>query len=85
MPPSEAVSENSILRLSAIGDVTHGVPVVRATQGQLPNANITWVCGKLLEHNVVAGPAECQSVYIDRTEIEQGVRKPFFHSTSQAP
>lgn len=35
-----------ILRLSAIGDVTHTIAVVRAIQQQLPKAKITWICGK---------------------------------------
>lgn len=35
-----------ILRLSAIGDVTHVIPVVRAIQRQWPECEITWVCGK---------------------------------------
>jgi heptosyltransferase I len=35
-----------ILRLSAIGDVTHVVPVVRAMQKKWPELEITWVCGK---------------------------------------
>lgn len=36
-----------ILRLSAIGDVTHVIPVVLSLQKQLPGAKITWVIGKL--------------------------------------
>lgn len=36
-----------ILRLSALGDVTHVIPVVRAVQKQWPETEITWVCGKL--------------------------------------
>ncbi len=35
-----------ILRLSAIGDVTHVIPVVRAMQQKWPGLEITWVCGK---------------------------------------
>jgi len=35
-----------ILRLSALGDVTHALPVVREIQKQWPDAEITWVCGK---------------------------------------
>ena len=35
-----------ILRLSAIGDVTHVLPVVRTIQKQWPETEITWVCGK---------------------------------------
>ncbi|OEY66592.1 glycosyltransferase family 9 protein [Marinobacter sp. X15-166B] len=36
-----------ILRLSAIGDVTHVVPVVLSLQQQLPEVKLTWVIGKL--------------------------------------
>lgn len=43
-----------ILRISAIGDVTHVVPVVRAIQDSSGDTRITWVCGRL-EHEVVAG------------------------------
>ena len=35
-----------ILRLSAIGDVTHMVPVVRSIQKYWPNTEITWIIGK---------------------------------------
>ena len=35
-----------ILRLSALGDVTHVLPVIRAMQQQWPDVSITWVCGK---------------------------------------
>jgi len=42
------VSEFSIciMRLSAIGDVSHVVPVVHAIRKHLPQAKITWVIGK---------------------------------------
>ncbi|WP_111498269.1 glycosyltransferase family 9 protein [Marinobacter bohaiensis] len=36
-----------ILRLSAIGDITHVVPVVLSLQEQLPGVKITWVIGKI--------------------------------------
>lgn len=36
-----------ILRLSAIGDVTHVLPVVNAIRTQQPQARITWIIGKL--------------------------------------
>ena len=35
------------MRLSAIGDVTHVVPVVRAIRNHNPDARITWIIGKL--------------------------------------
>jgi len=34
-----------ILRLSAIGDITHVLPVIRAIQKQWPETEITWICG----------------------------------------
>ncbi len=34
-----------ILRLSALGDVIHTIPVVRAIQDQWPECKITWICG----------------------------------------
>ncbi|MDN6319341.1 MAG: glycosyltransferase family 9 protein [Marinobacter sp.] len=36
-----------ILRLSAIGDVTHVIPVVLSLQEQVPGLKITWVIGKI--------------------------------------
>jgi len=35
-----------ILRLSAIGDVTHVIPIIREIQKQSPETEITWICGK---------------------------------------
>lgn len=35
-----------ILRLSALGDVCHALPVVRSLQAQWPNCRFTWVIGK---------------------------------------
>jgi len=44
-----AVSDLSIciMRLSAIGDVTHVVPVIHAIRTELPQARVTWIIGKL--------------------------------------
>ncbi|MGC8120909.1 glycosyltransferase family 9 protein [Marinobacter sp. VGCF2001] len=36
-----------ILRLSAIGDVTHVIPVVLSLQAQIPDVKITWIIGKI--------------------------------------
>ncbi len=43
-----------ILRLSALGDVTHVVPVVAALHAQCPGIQITWVIGKP-EHRLLDG------------------------------
>ncbi|MFW5825827.1 MAG: glycosyltransferase family 9 protein [Marinobacter sp.] len=36
-----------ILRLSAIGDVTHVIPVILSLQEQIPGVKITWIIGKV--------------------------------------
>lgn len=45
LPLTSPPEKICILRLSALGDVTHVLPVVRAIQKKWPNAEITWVCG----------------------------------------
>ena len=48
MLPLQQQPENiCVLRLSALGDATHVVPVVRAIQAHWPDTNITWIIGKL--------------------------------------
>lgn len=39
-----------ILRLSALGDVCHTVPLLRALQHQLPEAHVTWVVDRAGRH-----------------------------------
>jgi len=54
-----------ILRLSALGDVSHVVPVVRVIQEQAPDIEITWVCGKL-EHQILSGIEGVRFVVFDK-------------------
>jgi heptosyltransferase I len=42
---SSAVKTICILRLSALGDATHVVPLIRTLQKNLPGVQITWVLG----------------------------------------
>ena len=46
MPASPAPRSLCLLRLSALGDATHVVPLVRALQRELPATALTWVIGK---------------------------------------
>lgn len=41
-----------ILRLSAIGDICHTLPVVRTLQDHWPETHITWIIGRL-EHSLI--------------------------------
>ena len=50
---SHAPRSLCILRLSAIGDVTHVLPVLHVIRTQWPEVEITWICGAL-EHKLLA-------------------------------
>jgi heptosyltransferase I len=47
-PPFQAAPESiCILRLSAVGDICHTLPVVRTIQSHWPSTKLTWIIGKL--------------------------------------
>jgi len=52
IPSGNTPSSICILRLSALGDATHVVPVVRALQQAWPNTRITWIIG-VPEHRLL--------------------------------
>ena len=43
-----------LLRTSALGDVTHVVPLVRTLQSAWPQTRLTWIVGKLERANTLA-------------------------------
>ena len=55
-----------ILRLSAIGDVTHVIPTVRSIQHQWPDTKITWIIGKL-EHQLVCDMVDVEFIIFDKS------------------
>lgn len=56
-----------ILRLSAIGDICHTLPVVRTLQQHWPDTNITWVIGKL-EHSLIGDIPGIQFITFNKTQ-----------------
>lgn len=54
-----------IMRLSAIGDVTHVVPVIRAIRQHRPEATITWIIGKL-EARLLSGLSDVEFIVFDK-------------------
>ena len=54
-----------ILRLSAIGDVCHTLPVVRTIQDQWPETHLTWIIGKL-EHQLVGDIEGVEFIVFDK-------------------
>jgi heptosyltransferase I len=54
-----------ILRLSALGDATHVVPVARAIREHWPETQITWIIGKL-EHKLLSGLHDIEFIEFDK-------------------
>jgi len=65
LPLTSAPESICIVRLSALGDVTHAVPVVRAIQRHWPQTRITWICAKL-EHKLLAALDGINFVVVDK-------------------
>ncbi len=62
-----------ILRLSALGDVTHVLPVVNALRAAWPEVAIAWVIGKA-EHKLLAGLRDVEFVVVDKSGGWGGLR-----------
>jgi len=66
IPPAEPPGRLCLIRLSAIGDTCHTVPVVRAIQDAWPDTEITWVIGKV-EHSLMAGLEGVRFAILDKS------------------
>lgn len=63
-----------VLRFSALGDVTHLVPVVRSIQLAWPDTAITW-CVARLEHKLLEGLPGVEFVVFDKSLGLRGYRE----------
>ena len=68
------VNSICILRLSAIGDVTHALPVVATLQNRFPDAKITWVIGKI-EYKLMKGLKGVEFVLFDKSKGSKGYKE----------
>jgi len=68
-PPSSIC----ILRLSALGDVCHVLPVVRTLQDTWPSTQLTWILGKL-EHKLLGHIPGIEFIVFDKNAGAQGYR-----------
>ena len=78
MPSASFSRENPpqsicLLRTSALGDVTHIVPLVRTLQNAWPQTRLTWIVGKL-EHRLVGDIAGVEFLIFDKTAGWRGFR-----------
>jgi heptosyltransferase I len=65
LPLTSAPDNICIIRLSALGDVTHAVPVVRAIQRYWPQTRITWICATL-EHKLLSALDGINFIVVDK-------------------
>jgi heptosyltransferase I len=65
LPPVQPPGRLCIIRLSAIGDTCHTVPVVRAIQDAWPATEITWIVGRV-EHSLLAGLEGIRFAILDK-------------------
>jgi len=63
-----------ILRLSALGDVTHVVPVIRTLQKQWPESRISWIIGSL-EHRLLCDLPGIEFILFNKQHGWKAVRK----------
>jgi len=74
LPLTSPPANLCIVRLSALGDVTHAVPVLRAIQSAWPSTEITWVCATV-EHQLLSVLDGVRFVVIDKKSGWRGYRK----------
>jgi heptosyltransferase I len=71
LPLTSAPDNICIVRLSALGDVTHAVPVVRAIQQHWPQTRITWICASL-EYKLLAALEGIEFIVVDKNSGWRG-------------
>jgi heptosyltransferase I len=71
LPFREPPASLCIVRLSAIGDTCHTVPVVRAIQDAWPSTKLTWIVGRT-EHSLLRGLEGVEFVVLDKSQGWRG-------------
>lgn len=74
MTTPAAPSSICLLRLSALGDVTHTVPLVHKLQRAFPHAGLTWIIGKG-EARLLEGMEDVEFVVFDKRAGLAGYRQ----------
>lgn len=65
LPPDKPLESVCVLRLSALGDVCHALPIVRTIQDAWPRTRITWLIGRL-EHKLLGHMPDVELVVFDK-------------------
>lgn len=73
-PTGKPLESVCVLRLSALGDVCHALPVVRTIQDAWPGTRITWLIGRL-EHKLLGHLPDVEFVVFDKKTGWRGYRE----------
>lgn len=73
MSPTSPPASICLLRLSALGDVTHVVPLVRTLQQAWPHTRLSWIIGKL-EHRLLGDLPGVEFIVFDKHAGLGGMR-----------
>jgi len=74
LPFSVAPRNICLLRLSALGDICHTLPIVRSIQKTWPETKITWIIGKL-EYQLVCDIPDIEFIVFDKKEGLKAYKK----------
>ncbi len=74
LPIDRAPKNICILRLSALGDVTHTVPVVRAILKQWPDVHLTWIIGST-EYKLLGALPGVEFIVFDKRGGRNAIRR----------
>ena len=67
LPFAQAPRQLCILRLSALGDISHTLPVVRTIQTHWPETRLTWIIGKT-EHRLIGDIEGIEFIVFDKRQ-----------------
>jgi len=72
--PTRPPQSLCLLRTSALGDVTHVVPIIRTLQAQAPDSRLTWIVGKL-EQKLIGDLPGVEFLIFDKSKGWSGLRE----------
>lgn len=74
LPLTSPPTSLCILRISAVGDICHTLPIIRTLQQVWPDTKLTWIIGKL-EHTLVGDIPGIEFIIFDKAKGFQAYRE----------
>ncbi len=80
--PAYSPRRIAILKPSALGDVIHAMPILRALRVRFPNAQLSWVVNRVYRDLLQGHPSLDEIILFDRGSLGKGVGKALRYSLS---